>query len=100
MPTNQMFEEGFNYKDSTSKEMTNFFETRLKNLEPEKDMKKSPVFSKKKVKDKKFKKRKKNDSNSSGIKLGEESSIDYIPMTTKPCKLHNRYNHSIYNCND
>ena len=46
MPTtwkNKMIEQGFNYADSTIKEMTDFFETRVENLEPNEDRKK--IFS-------------------------------------------------------
>ena len=39
---NKMIEQGFNYAASTIKEMTDFFETRVENLEPKKDKK---VFS-------------------------------------------------------
>ena len=31
---NKMIEQGFNYLDSTIKEMTDFFETRVENLKP------------------------------------------------------------------
>ena len=34
-----MIEQGFNYADSTIKEMTDFFETRVENLEPKEDRK-------------------------------------------------------------
>ena len=36
-----MIEQGFNYTDSTVKEMTDFFETRVDNLEPKEDIKRS-----------------------------------------------------------
>ena len=32
-----MIEQGFNYADSTIKEMSDFFETRVENLEPRED---------------------------------------------------------------
>ena len=35
-----MIEQGFNYADSTIKEITDFFETRIENLEPKDDKKK------------------------------------------------------------
>ena len=44
MPTtwrNKMIERGFNNADSTIKEMTDFVETRVENLEPKEDKKKS-----------------------------------------------------------
>ena len=43
MPTawkNKMIKQDFNYKDTTVKEMTDFFETRVKSLEPKEDKKK------------------------------------------------------------
>ena len=42
MPTtwkNKMIEQGFKYADSTIKELTDFFETRVENLEPKEDRK-------------------------------------------------------------
>ena len=42
MPTTwekKMIEQGFNYTDSTIKEMTGFFETTVENLEPKEDKK-------------------------------------------------------------
>ena len=42
-----MIEQGFNYKDSTIKEMTDFFGTRVENLEPREDRKKSSAAAKK-----------------------------------------------------
>ena len=68
MPTtwkNKMIEQGFNYADSTIKEMTDFFETRVENLEPKEDKKKSSVAAKKSKKS--LKKRKLEDSNSSVV---------------------------------
>ena len=42
-----MIEQVFNYADSTIKEMADFCETRVENLEPKEDRKKSSVASKK-----------------------------------------------------
>ena len=42
-----MIEQDFNYADSTIKEMTDFFETRVENLEPREDKKKSSAAAKK-----------------------------------------------------
>ena len=39
---------GFNYTDSTVKDMTDFFETRVENLEPKEEKKKSLAAAKKK----------------------------------------------------
>ena len=70
MPTtwkNKIIEQGLNYADSTVKETTNLFETRVANLEPKDDKKKSSAASKK-FKDKNStKKRKQKDSISSVI---------------------------------
>ena len=44
---NKMIEHNFNYADATIKEMTDLFETRVENLEPKEDRKKSSVASKK-----------------------------------------------------
>ena len=55
MPTtlkNKKIEQGFNYADCTVKEMTNFFETRVENLEPKEEKKKCSTVAKK-LKDKK-----------------------------------------------
>ena len=44
MPTiwkNKMIEQEFNFADSTIKEMTDFFDTRIENLEPKEDKRKS-----------------------------------------------------------
>ena len=42
-----MIEQDFNYADSSMKEMTDFFETRVENLKPREDRKKSSLASKK-----------------------------------------------------
>ena len=73
MPTtwkNKMIEQGFNYADSTIKEMTDFFETRVENLEPKEEKKKSSTAAKK-IK-KSNKKRKRDDSDSSVVESSEE----------------------------
>ena len=44
---NKVIEQCFNYVDSTIKEMTDLFETRVENLEPKEDKKKSPAAAKK-----------------------------------------------------
>ena len=53
-----MIEKGFNYADSTIKEMTDIFETRLENLEPKEEKKKSSAAVNKSKKKKVTKKRK------------------------------------------
>ena len=42
-----MIEQGFNYADSTIKVMTDVFETRVENLEPKEDKRKSSAAVKK-----------------------------------------------------
>ena len=42
-----MIEQGLNYADYTIKEMTYFFETRVENLEPKEEKKKSSTGTKK-----------------------------------------------------
>ena len=42
-----MIEQGFNYTDSTVKEMTDFFETRVENLGAKEDRKKASATAKK-----------------------------------------------------
>ena len=63
---NKMIDQGFNYADSTIKEMTDFFQTRVENLEPQGD--KKILMTAKKLKEKKsLKKWKQNDLNSSVV---------------------------------
>ena len=95
MPTtwkNKMNEQGFNYADSTIKEMTDFFETRVENLKSKEDRKKSSAASKKNKKS--HKKRKREDSNSSFIESSNELSKAHRP-TRKYCILH-RMQQSFY----
>ena len=68
---NKMIEQGFNYADSTIKEMTDIFESRVENLEPKEDKKKSSVAFKKAKKA--LKKRKREDANSIVIESSDES---------------------------
>ena len=69
---NKMIEQDLNYADSAIKEMTDFFETRVKNLEPKEDKKKSSAAAKKTKRSNK--KRKREDSDSSVIKSSNEST--------------------------
>ena len=60
MPTtwkNKMIEQGFNYADYTVKEMTDFYENRVENLEPKEEKKKSSTDAKKSNNKKSLKKR-------------------------------------------
>ena len=62
---NKMIKQDFNYTDSTFKEMSEFFETRVDNLEPKEDKKKSSAATKKSHK--KDTKKKREDSDSSVV---------------------------------
>ena len=42
-----MIKQGFNYADSTVKKMTDLFESRVENLEPKEEKKKSSAAAKK-----------------------------------------------------
>ena len=67
-----MIEQGFNYADSTIKEMIDFFQTRVEKLEPKKDQKKSSVAAQKSKK--LHNKRKMEDSNSNVVGSSKEST--------------------------
>ena len=58
----KMIEQDFNYADSTIKEMTDFFATRVENLEPKNTNKKSSAGAKKSKDKNSTKKRKRVDS--------------------------------------
>ena len=92
-----MIEQDFNYTDYTIKEMTDVFETRVENLKPKEDRKKSSVASKKSHK--KIRKRKREDSDSSAVKSSEESKVERHP-NKKYCILHDKYSHSTDRCKD
>ena len=94
---NKMIEKGFNYADSTSKEMTGFFESRVERLEPKKEKKKSSATAKKSLK--KTKKRKREDSDSSVVESSKEFTETRHP-SKKYCILHCKCSHSIDSCKD
>ena len=74
-----MIEQGFNYADTTVKEMIDFFETGIENPNPSYDWIKSSMSSKKK-KERKFSNKRKQDGYNSSIgDSSEESSVDYKP---------------------
>ena len=77
------------------KEMTDFFEPRVENLEPKEEKKKSSVVAKKKLK--KPKKRKQEDFVSSVVESSEESTTDCCP-NKKYCILHDKCSYSPENC--
>ena len=98
MPTtwkNKMIEQGFNYADSTIKETTQFFETRVKNLEPKEEKKKSFTVTKKSKERKSIKKRKQEDSNWSS----EFNSVEYKAIKNI-CILHEKCSHLTDNWKD
>ena len=70
--------------------MTNFFETRVENLEP-KEEKKSSAAAKKSKENSYLEKRKKDDSGSSDVESSKDSSVEHIlhgkfSRTTDYCK--------------
>ena len=69
--------QGLNYAESTIKEMTDFFETRVDNLEPKEEKKKASAVAKKT--NKKIKKRTREDSNASVVESSEESTESRRP---------------------
>ena len=91
-----MIEQGFNCADSTIREMTYFFETRVENLEHKDDRKKSSAASKKSKKT--LKKSKREDSDSSVVESSKKSTKACHP-TRKYCILHRKCSHSTDNCN-
>ena len=80
--------------DSTMKEMTDFFETRVENLEPKEDKRKSSAAAEKLKKS--YKKRKREDSDSSVIESSEES-IEARRPNNNYCILHRKCSHSTDN---
>ena len=96
MPTiwkNKMIEQGFNYADSTIKEMTDIFETRVENLERKEEKKKSSTAAKKSKKS--TKKRKREDSDFSVVESSVEST-ETRRSTRKYCILHGKSMQSFY----
>ena len=76
----KMIEQGFNYTDSTIKEMTDFFETRVENLELKDNKNESPTAVKKSKKS--HKRRKIDDSNFSVVESNEQSTESCHPFYT------------------
>ena len=88
-----------NKSHSNVKEMTDFFETRVENVEPEKHKNKYSTESKKKKDKKSFKKRKREYSDSSAVESSKEFSVEHSPIkkyfitstlriTERICKLY------------
>ena len=92
-----MMEQGFNYADSTIKEVSDFFETRVENLEPKEDKVKSSAAAKKTLK--KAKKLKWEESNSSVVESSEHFFVEHWP-NRKYCILQGKCSHSMDYCND
>ena len=74
----KIIEQGFKYADSIVKEISDFFETRVENLEPKEDKKKSSAAVNKAKKS--TKKRKREDSDSSGVESSKESTEARRPI--------------------
>ena len=90
---NKMIEQGFNYADSTNKEKTIFFKTRVENLEPKENKKKySSAIRKNK---KSHRKRKKEYSDFSVVESSEEST-EARRLHKKYCILHGKCSHFSY----
>ena len=96
---NKMIEQGFCYADSTIKETTDFFKTRVENLELKEEMKNSSAVAKKSNNIKSTKKRKREDSDLSIVESREKFSLERL-SNRKYCILHGKCNHSTDNCKD
>ena len=92
-----MIAQGFNYADFTNREMSDFFETRVENLDAKERKKKSSVAAKKSKKS--HNKRKREDSNSIVVESSEEST-KACRLSRKYCILYGKWNHSMDNCKD
>ena len=77
--------------------MTDFFETRVENLEPKEDKKMFSAAAKKSLK--KAKKRRREGSNSSVIELSKKSTKAWHP-SKKYCILHGKWSQSTDSCKD
>ena len=92
-----MINQDFNYADSTIKETTDFFETRVENLEPKEDKERSSAASKKPLK--KFKKSKREDFDSNIVEPSKESTEARHPRK-KYFILHGKWSHSTVSYKD
>ena len=100
MPTtwkNKMIEQGLNYADSTIKEMTDFFEIKVWNLELKEEKKIFSAAAKRTLK--KIKERKREDSDSSVIESSKEFTLARRP-SKKYFILHDKCSHSSDSCKD
>ena len=99
MPTmwkDKMIEQGFNYADSTIKEMSDFSETRVEHLEPKEENK---IYCSCQENPQKVKKRKREDNGSIVVESSEESAKAYCP-SKKYCILHSKCSHTTDRCKD
>ena len=97
---NKMIKQYFNYADSTIKEMTDFFETRVENLVPKEDKKnlqQLPRNPRNNSRNAPWKKRE--DSDSSVVESREKCTEARRP-SKKYCILHNKCRHSMDSCKD
>ena len=92
-----MTEQGFDCAYSTIKEMTDFFETRVENLELRKDKKKSSASYKKKREKKYNKKTNWDDSKSSVVEFNEEILVEHRPIE-KYCTIYWKCSHGTDKC--
>ena len=93
-----MIGQGFNYVDYTVKEMTDFYKTRVENLEPKEEEKESSAAAKKSH-NRSATKRKQEDSDSSVIESSKETSIERR-SNRKYCISYGKCSHSTGNCKD
>ena len=99
MPTTweiKTIEQSFNNADFSVKD---FFETRVENLEPKGEKKKSSAAAKKTNQKESFQKWKQANSDLSVVESSKESSVDFRPVK-KYCILHVKCSHSIDKCMD
>ena len=102
MPTtwkDKMSDQDFYSAESIVKEMTDFFVTRIENLEPKEDKKKYSVAVRKKKDKKALHKRKWADSKSRVEESREDSSIEHR-HSKKVCIQNRSYSHSTDTCKD
>ena len=94
---NKLIEQGFNYIDSTIKEMSDFFETRVENLEPKEDRNNLQQLPRKALR--KLRKGKEKTPIYIVVESSEESTKAYRP-SKKYCILHGKCSHSTESCKD
>ena len=83
-----------NYADSTIKEMTNIFETRVKNIASKEEREKSSAPAKKPKDKLLIKKRRQEDPNSSVVESSQDASLKHRPFKTY-CIIHGKCSHTM-----